>query len=155
MSTEVYTIESGMDGLPQVLTLTGGALLLHFALDLVPHGYVATARTIFREALPTIVDTVPTLLVLIASIVTFGNPLLFLTASFFGLLPDVFSTLHVANRRLARRIPTVSFVHAVHGKIHWLPNDDPANTLPAMLQRGPLLACEGVFMLGILAVLFG
>ena len=116
---------------------------------------VATPRTIFRETLPTIAEIVPALLMLAASIMMFGNPLLFLVAASFGLFPDVCSTLYVADRRLAKKIPTVQFVHALHRTVHWLPNDDPDNTLPFMLQRGPLLACEGLFTLGVIAVLFG
>jgi len=149
-----YTLDSGVGTFPQLIVLSGGALLVHYALDIVPHGYIALPDTIFKKLIPTILETVPGPLILLASILIFGNPLLFILAAFFGMIPDLFTTLYVSNRGLAEKIPFAVSIHRLHRKLHWFEEDHGNGRYTFMFPKNPLLAGEVLLLAGLLAGLF-
>ncbi len=150
----VYTLNSGMDTFPQVLVLGVGSLLLHYALDLIPHGYIATPETIFKKLIPTIIEIVPGPLILLASILIFGHPLFFILAAFFGILPDLLTTLYAVNRALAEKIYFLVPMHRLHRKVHWFEMDLADGGYTFMFSKNPLLVCEMLFLICMVVVLF-
>ena len=150
----VCTIQSGADDVPKLLAVTGGSLVLHLILDIVPHGFIATPDTIFRKIAPTVIELIPGPLILIASIVFFGNPILFLTASFFGLIPDLCTVLFCWSRESAVKLPFVLLIHRLHRKVHWFETEHPDGSVSTFFPNNMLLALEAVFIICILTVLF-
>jgi len=149
-----YTLHSGMDTFPQVLVLSGGSLLLHYTLDVVPHGYIATPDTIFKKLIPTLIEIIPGPLILLASILVFGHPLFFIPAAIFGMLPDLVTTLYAANRGLAEKIPFAVPIHSLHRKLHWFEIDNADGSYTFMFPKNPLLVCEALFLTCLVVVLF-
>jgi len=138
----------------QLLTLSGGSLLLHFALDIIPHGYIATPQTIFKKAVPTILEIVPGPIILLVSTLLFGSPLLFVVASFFGMLPDLVTTFYSSKRALAKEIPFIVPIHSLHRKLHWFEKDHGGGSYTFMFPKIPLLFFEALFLSCLLVVLF-
>jgi len=149
-----YTINSGMGPVPQAAVLSGGSLLLHYALDTIPHGYIATPDTIFKKVLPTLIETVPGPLIFIASALLFGHPFLFALAAFFGLLPDLIAMLYHSRRGLADKIPLAAFLHRVHRKVHWFETDHADGSFTFLFPKNPLLVGEALLLFCIVTVLF-
>ncbi|MFH2000232.1 MAG: hypothetical protein ABIK28_11160 [Planctomycetota bacterium] len=150
----VFTLSSGLGLTEKVLILTVGSSLLHFALDLFPHGFIATPVTIFKKPIPTIVELFPGPLILFLTITVFGHAIWFLVASGFGLIPDILTTFLLRFERLAEKVPLLTFFHKLHRKVHWFETDMPDGKIILHLPNYPLLAVEGVIMTGIVVTLF-
>jgi hypothetical protein len=149
-----YTINSDTGTFSQLMILSGGSLLLHFALDLIPHGYIATPETIFKKTLPTIIEVIPGPVILLISILKFKSPIFFILAAFFGILPDLVATLYTSNRGLAEKIPLVVPIHRLHRFIHWFETDLADGGYSFMFSKNPLLVCETLFLICLVLVLF-
>jgi hypothetical protein len=150
----VLTVQSGMDGLQKLLVVTGGSLFAHLIFDIVPHGLITTPNTIFKKIIPTVVELFPGPLILIVTIWLFGNPFLFLVASFFGLIPDLSTVLYCRKKEVALKIPFVSFIHQIHRKIHWFETEHSDGTVSYLFPKNPLLTLEAFLTVFILMVLF-
>jgi len=150
----VWTLKSGLGITEKILILTAGSFLLHLTLDLFPHGFIATPVTIFKKTIPTILELVPGPTILIVAIAIFGHPLWFLVATGFGLLPDLLTTFLLRFEKPAAKVPFVAWIHLLHRKAHWFEEDKPDGTIVLHFPNYPLLAVEGVFMAGIVVVLF-
>ena len=149
-----YTINSDTGTFPQLMILSGGSLLLHFALDLIPHGYIATPETIFKKTLPTIIEVIPGPVILLISILKFKSPLLFILAAFFGILPDLVATLYNSNRDLAKKIPFIVSIQGLHRRVHWFEKDLEDGGYSFMFSKNPLLVFETLFLACLVMVLF-
>jgi len=147
-------VTSNTDRVPTLLVLTAGSLLLHFAMDLVPHGFITTPLTIFKKFLPTVAELLPGPLILFFSILMFGNPLLFLIACCCGLLPDLCTTLLWNNPQRYEKIRMVRVVHALHRRMHWFETDHPDGSVSHRFANRPLLLFEMVGTVCILVILF-
>ncbi len=150
----VVTLQSGLDNVQKIVTVAGSSLLLHLILDILPHGYIATPATIFKKVVPTIVEMLPPPLILIAAIWLFDNAFLFLTASFFGILPDIISTLFYKRREMIVRIPYIVFIHKIHRKVHWFETEHADGTVSFLFPNVFLLVCEAFFIVIIVTALF-
>lgn len=150
----VYTVHSSADDLTKLVTLTAGSLLVHLVLDLIPHGFIATPHTIFKKLIPTAIEIIPGPLIILSSIWLFGNPLYFLAACVFGLIPDLCTTLLWRNKERARKIPCVSMIHSIHRKAHWFETEHADGTISYRFPIRPLLVGEAIYTVCILALLF-
>jgi hypothetical protein len=150
----VATLHSGLDNVQKVVTVAGSSFILHLILDILPHGYIATPATIFKKIVPTIVEMLPPPLILITAIWLFDNAFLFLTASFFGILPDIISTLFYKRREMIARIPYFMFIHKIHRKVHWFETEHADGTVSFLFPNVFLLVCEAFFIIIIITVLF-
>jgi len=149
-----YTINLDTSISSQLLILSGGSLSLHFALDIIPHGYIATPETIFKKPVLTLIEIIPGPIILLASILLFGNPFLFLLASFFGMVPDLATTLYSSKQGLAEKIPSIVPIHSLHRKLHWFEKDLEGGGYSFMFPKNPLLVCEVLFLICLVVVLF-
>ncbi len=150
----VYIINSDTGMSSQLLILSGGSLSLHFALDIIPHGYIATPETIFKKPVPTLIEIIPGPFILLASILLFGNPFLFLLASFFGMMPDLATTFYSSKQGLAEKIPFNAPIHSLHRKLHWFEEDHDDGSYTFMFPKNPLLVFEALFLIFLVVVLF-
>ena len=147
-------LHSGAGEAAVLVVLSLGSLALHFLLDCIPHGFITTPWTIFKKFLPTAVELAPGPLILAASILVFGHPLLFVLAAGFSLIPDICSTLVWKHNRAAGAYP-VRALHRLHRLVHWFETDHPDGSVTHLFPNGPLLALEAccvVLMLGVLFV---
>lgn len=143
-----------MDSVQKVAVVTVGSLLAHLLLDIVPHGFIATPATIFKKVVPTIIDLIPSLLILVAAIGFFNNAFLFLIASFFGLLPDIITTLFYKKSKLLLHIPSILAIHKIHRKVHWFETEHTDGTFSYLFPNPPLLVFEAFFTVFISIILF-
>jgi len=150
----VTTTQSGMNSWQQAMVVVVTSLLAHLMLDLIPHGFLATPSTIFKKVVPTVTEVLPGMLTLTTAIMLFGNPLLFLTASAFGILPDIITTLFYKKRRMISQIPPLLAVHKIHRKVHWFEKENDDGTVSYLFPNVPLLSLEVVFTLLLLIMLF-
>jgi hypothetical protein len=150
----VVTLQSGLDNVQKIVTVAGSSLLLHLILDILPHGYISTPATIFKKVVPTIVEMLPPPLILIVAIWFFDSAFLFLTASFFGILPDIITMLFYKRREMIVRIPYIVFIHKIHRKVHWFETEHSDGTVSFLFPNVFLLVCEAFFIVIIVAVLF-
>jgi len=148
------TLQSGLDNVQKFVTVAGSSLLLHLILDIIPHGYIVTPATIFKKAVPTIVEMLPPPLILITAICLFDNAFLLLTASFFGIFPDIISTLFYKRRDIMVRIPYSVFIHKIHRKVHWFETEHSDGTISFLFSNGFLLVCEAFLVIIIVIALF-
>jgi hypothetical protein len=146
-------LKSGAGPGTMLAVLSIGSLVLHFALDCIPHGFITTPWTIFKKFGPTAAELVPGPLILAGSIFAFGHPFLFLIAAFFSLIPDACSTL-VWNHSPGSTLYPVRALHRLHRKAHWFETDHPDGTVTHMFANRPLLAVEGGFAALIVGGLF-
>jgi hypothetical protein len=147
-------MRSGAGDAVVLTVLSVGSLALHFLLDCIPHGFIATPWTIFKKFKPTVIELVPGPLILAAAILIFGHPWLFLLAAAFSLLPDICSTLVWKDKRFAGIYP-LRIVHRLHRLVHWFETDNPDGSVSHLFSNGPLLvfeACCVVLMLGCLSI---
>ena len=133
--------------------LSIGSLALHFLLDCIPHGFIATPWTIFKKFTPTVIELVPGPLILAAAILVFGHPLFFLLATAFSLFPDICTTLVWKYKRLADMYP-LSVLHRLHRWVHWFEKDNPDGSVTFLFRNQPLLVMEGCSVVLILGLLF-
>jgi hypothetical protein len=80
--------------------------------------------------------------------------MLFMCASFFGILPDIITTVYYKRRQLIASVPPLLYLHLLHRKIHWFETEHPDGSCSYRFPPLPLLAGEGVFMLTIVFALF-
>ncbi len=149
----LVTIHSRMDSLEKLLIAAGVSFISHLILDCIPHGFIADPKTIFKKAMPTLLELAPGPIILISAIWVFGNPLLFLTAACFSILPDVATTLLYKKRNLMAQIPGILFIHRIHRKVHWFETDNPDGTVSYLFPNQPLLVVEAFVTLSLLIVL--
>ena len=139
------SIPSPVDNSLKAVIVSAGALFAHFLLDAVPHGFIAKPATLFKEIIPTLAELVPGPLVLITAIWLFGNPLLFLLAASFGILPDVISTLYYKKKNSILSIPLLPYIHALHRRVHWFETEHPDGSCSCRFPTTLLLAGEALF----------
>ncbi|KPJ56245.1 MAG: hypothetical protein AMJ42_05560 [Deltaproteobacteria bacterium DG_8] len=147
------TIQSDIDNVQKAVIVAAGSLLAHLILDIVPHGFIATPFTIFKKVVPTITELLPGLLILTAAIGLFGNALLFLIASFFGILPDMASVMFYKRRGLISRIPSILLIHKIHRKVHWFETEHEDGTVSYIFPNTPLLVLEAIFTVFVVVML--
>ena len=138
----------------KIIAVTGGSLLAHFVLDIVPHGFIATPSTLFKKVVPTIAELTPGPIILIAAIGLFDNTFLFLIASFFGILPDMVTILFYKRRELISGIPFLLSIHKIHRKVHWFESENTDGTVSLPFPNTLLLTFEVFFIFFIVTVLF-
>jgi len=149
-----FTIQSGMDTVQKAAVVTAGSLLAHLILDILPHGFIATPSTIFKKVIPTITELVPGPLIMIIAIWFFNNAFFFLIASFFGILPDIITTLFYKNKKLLLNISPILAIHKIHRKVHWFETEHADGTVSYLFPNTPILALEAFFTVFILIILF-
>ncbi len=150
----VFTIRSGIDDIKQFVIVAVVSFMSHLIIDIIPHGFIAEPRTIFRKALPTLFELVPGPLILVFSIQALGHPLLFLWASGFSILPDVATTLIWNNKKRDSRVPGILFIHRLHRMVHWFEKDNPDGTVSYIFPKHPLLALESFLIIFLLFILY-
>jgi len=148
------TIQTTSNDLQRFVLVSGASLLSHFLLDLIPHGFIAKPTTIFKKLWPTVVELLPGPLILLAALSLYDNVMLFVCASFFGILPDIITTVYYKRRQLIASVPPLLYLHLLHRKIHWFETENPDGSCSYRFPPLPLLAGEGVFMLTIVFALF-
>ena len=147
-------IRSGAGELAVVSVLSIGSLALHFLLDCLPHGFIATPRTIFKKAVPTIIELAPGPLIFAAAILIFGHPLLFMLAAACSLIPDICSTLIWNHNSRAGALYPLRAMHRLHRLVHWFETDHPDGSVTHRFSNGPLLAAEACLFVLIIGVQF-
>ena len=133
--------------------LSIGSLALHFVLDCIPHGFITAPWSIFKKLVPTLAELVPGPLILLAAILVFGHPLLFMLAAACSLIPDVCTTLVWKEPRIVGLFP-MGFLHRLHRKVHWFETDNPDGSVTHRFANGSLLAAEACFVILLLGALF-
>lgn len=146
-------VHSGADEAAVLVVLSLGSLALHFLLDCIPHGFITTPWTIFKKFMPTAVELAPGPLLLAASILVFGHPLLFVLAAVLSLLPDLCSTL-VWKHSMGSTLYPVRVLHRLHRLVHWFETDNPDGSVTHLFPNGPLLAIEACCVVLMIAALF-
>jgi hypothetical protein len=146
-------LRSGAGEAVMFAVLSIGSLVLHFVLDCVPHGFITTPWSIFKKLVPTLAELVPGPLILVAAILVFGHPFLFLLAAAFSLIPDVCATLMWREPRIAGMFP-MSALQRLHRKVHWFEKDNHDGSVTPRFANGPMLAAEACFVILLLGILF-
>ena len=124
--------------------LSVGSLALHFLLDCIPHGFITTPWTIFKKIYSDgSLNWLPGPLILAASILVFGHPILFVLAAAFSLMPDICSTLVWRHNRFAGMLP-LRVLHRLHRLVHWFETDHPDGSVTHLFPNRPLLALRPV-----------
>jgi hypothetical protein len=147
-------LKSNLDSLEKLLVVAAAALVSHFIIDLIPHGFIAEPSTIFKKFLPTLFELAPGPVILVFSMGVFGSPLLFLWAAGFSILPDIVSTLIWKNNRQILKIPGPALIHLLHRKVHWFETDHPDGTVSYLFPNRPMLAVEALLVTSLLLILF-
>ena len=148
------TIQTISNDPQRFVIVAGASLLSHFLLDLIPHGFIAKPTTLFKKLWPTVIELLPGPVILITAILLYDNMLLFLCASFFGVLPDLITTVFYKRRQLIASAPPLLYLHFLHRKVHWFEIEHPDGSCSYRFATLPLLAGEGIFMCGIVFALF-
>lgn len=149
----VISIQSCTNHVEKLFAASLGSLVAHFILDVFPHGYIATPSTIFKKTVPTILEFVPSPIILITSIWSFDHAFLFLIATFFGILPDMVTVLFYKKREWISRIPPLLFIHTIHRNVHWFEKEHADGTVLTPLPNGILLFFEAILISSILIAL--
>jgi hypothetical protein len=150
----VIAVKSGIDTAEKFLIVACASFVAHLMLDIIPHGFIAAPHTIFKKILPTLLELGPGPVILVFAIYVFGNPLLFLWAAGFSILPDIASTLIWKNQERFCTIPGFALIHRIHRTVHWFEIDNPDGTVSYLFPSRPLLAVEAVLILSFLFLLF-
>ena len=150
----VRIIPLPIDDIHKAVIVSAGALFAHLLLDALPHGFIATSNTLFKETLPTLAELVPGPLILIAAVWFFDNALLFALASCFGALPDVISTVYYKKKHRMVSTPLFPYMHTIHRRVHWFEKKHPDGSYSCRFPNNVLLACEALFTCSILFALF-
>jgi hypothetical protein len=148
-----YTLKTGMGEGEKVLVLSLGSLLLHYLLDLVPHGFIATPWTLFKKFIPTVLEFAPGPVILLTAILHFGHPGYFILAAGFGLIPDFCTVLLWKHRHSGRRPFLVWYIHALHRKVHWFEAEDDQGRVLHRFPNTALLILEACLAAVLVAVL--
>jgi len=107
-----------------------------------------------KKLTPTLLELGPGAVILIFAISVFGNPVLFLWAAGFSILPDIASTLLWQNQERFCTIPGFALIHRIHRTVHWFETDNPDGSVSYLFPSRPLLALEAVLILSFLFLLF-
>ena len=150
----VLAIKSGIDTVEKFLIVACASFVAHLILDLIPHGFIAEPETIFKKTIPTLLELGPGPVILIFAISVFGNPVLFLWATGFSILPDIASTLIWLNQKRFFSVPGFPLIHCMHRTVHWFAIDNPDGSVSYLFPSRPLLALEAVLILSFLFLLF-
>jgi hypothetical protein len=150
----VLAIKSGIDTVEKFLIVACASFVAHLMLDTIPHGFIAEPHTIFKRILPTLLELGPGPVILIFAIYVFGNPVLFLWAAGFSILPDIASTLIWKNQERFSSVPGFPLIHRIHRTVHWFEIDNSDGSVSYLFPGRPLLAVECVLILSFLFVLF-
>mgnify|MGYP000114958566 CR=1 FL=1 len=150
----VLVIKSGIGTFEAFLAAACASCVAHLILDIIPHGFIAAPDTIFKKLLPTLLELGPGLIILVYAVYVFGNPLLFLWATGFGILPDIVSTLIWKRQELFSAIPGFALIHRAHRIVHWFEKDNHDGTVSYMFPSPPLLAAETVLVISLVFILF-
>jgi hypothetical protein len=150
----VLIIPSPIDAIHKAVIVSAGALFAHLLLDALPHGFIVKPTTLFEEIIPTLTELVPGPLILIAAVWFFDNALLFCSASCFGVLPDVITTLYYKKKEIILSIPLFSYIHTIHRTVHWFETEHPDGSFSYRFPNTILLACEALFTCCILFAVF-
>lgn len=127
-----------------------GGFSAHLALDLVPHGFIATPDTMFRKFWPTVAEIVPALAVLGWGLLRAAPPVLCMVTVAAGLAPDVVTALRAKRSGLVDGWAPARAVHVLHRRVHWFEKDLPDGTVQFRFRPVPLLAFEAVFLAGVI-----
>jgi hypothetical protein len=146
-------VNSGAGETTVFAVLSLGPLALHFLLDCIPHGFITTPWTLFKKIIPTLTELLPGPLILAASILVFGHPILFLLAAASSLLPDICSTLVWRHNRFAEMLP-LRIVHRLHRLVHWFETDHPDGSVSHLFPNRPLLAVETCCLMVLLGFIY-
>jgi hypothetical protein len=147
-------VKSGLESMEKLLVVAAAALVSHFVIDLIPHGFIAHPDTIFKKFLPTLLELAPGPVILMLSIAVFGSPLLFIWAAGFSILPDIVSTLIWKKNRRILKIPGPALIHLLHRRVHWFETDHPDGTVSYLFPNRPMLAVEALLVTSLLLILF-
>jgi hypothetical protein len=150
----VLTAKSALGYGEQLLVVAAAALASHY-IDLIPHGFVAHPDTIFKKFTPTLLELSPGPVILFFAVAMFGQPLLFLLAAGFSILPDIVTTLTWKGNDRIVKVPGLSLIHWLHRKVHWFETDHPDGTVSYLFPNRPMLALECVLIISLLLALFG
>jgi len=150
----VLALKSGIDTAEKFLIVACASFVAHLIFDIIPHGFIATPDTIFKKLTPTLLELGPGAVILIFAISVFGNPVLFLWAAGFGILPDIASTLIWLNQKRFTSVPGFPLIHQLHRTVHWFAIDNPDGSVSYLFPSRPLLALETVLILSFLFLLF-
>jgi hypothetical protein len=140
----ICAVRSGQGPATQALAASTAALLAHLALDMLPHGFVATPQTIFKKIGPTLAELLPPIIILGTAVVLFGQAHLFLTTAFFGLLPDIVSTLYYKRREFVSASLLLLTIHRLHRKAHWFEAEGADGRVVRRFPNAPLLSIEAL-----------
>jgi|GEM_PF-670203 len=147
-------IKSGFGPVEKLLVVAAAALASHFIIDLIPHGFIAHPKTIFKKFIPTFFELAPGPVIMLCAMTVFGSPLLFLWAAGFSIIPDVVTTLAWMGNNRIIKIPGLSLIHWLHRKVHWFETDHPDGTVTYLFPNRPMLALEALLVTSLLLVLF-
>jgi hypothetical protein len=150
----VLAIKSGIDTAEKLLIVACASFVAHLMLDIIPHGFIAEPHTIFKKIIPTLLELGPGLMIVFFAIYVFGNPVLFLWAAGFGILPDIASILIWLNQKRFSSVPGFPLIHRIHRTVHWFQTDNPDGSVSYLFPVRPLLAVEAVLILSFLFLLF-
>lgn len=148
------TVQTSSGGLKRYAIVTGVSLLSHFLLDLLPHGFIAKPTTLFRKLWPTLLELLPGPIMLVAAISLFGNGMLFVSAAFFSILPDIITTLYYKRKHLVSSFAPLLYLHILHRMVHWFETEHPDGSCSYRFPRFPLLAGEVLFICCVLFCLW-
>lgn len=146
-------LRSGAGEAAMLAVLSIGSLALHFVLDCVPHGFITAPWSIFKKLVPTLAELVPGPLILLAAILIFGHPLLFILAAFCSLIPDICSVLVWKYNTRTGSLYPLRVLHLLHRLVHWFEKDHPNGSVTHRFANGPLLAAEACFVILLLGAL--
>ena len=150
----VLAVKSGIDTAEKFLIVACATFAAHLILDIIPHGFIATPHTIFKKTVPTLLELGPGSVILILAIYVFGNPVLFLWAAGFSILPDIASTLIWKNPERFCTIPGFALIHRIHRTVQWFETANPDGTISYLFPGRPLLAVEAALIISFLFLLF-
>ena len=150
----VLAVKSGIDTIEKFLIVACASFLAHLILDTIPHGFIAAPHTILKKLIPTLLELGPGPVILILAIYVFGNPVLFLWAAGFSIIPDIVSTLIWKNEKRFSTIPGFSLIHSMHRMVHWFEIDNPDGSVSYQFPGRPLLFVECLLILSFLFLLF-
>lgn len=147
------TVQTASGELQKYAIVTGLSLISHFILDLLPHGFIAKPNTLFRKLLPTLLELFPGPIIIAGAVSLFGSGMLFLSAAFFSVLPDLITTLYYQRKHLVSSVAPLLYLHMLHRKVHWFETENPDGSCSYRYPILPLLAGEALFMCCLLFVL--
>jgi hypothetical protein len=147
-------VKSGLDTWEKFFIVACASFVAHFLLDIIPHGFIAEPHTILKKVLPTLLELGPGPLILFFAICIFGNPMLFLWAAGFSILPDIVSTLIWKNEKRFSSLPGFLLIHRMHRAVHWFGVDNPDGSVSYRFPVQRFLVVEAVLIISFLLFLF-